>query len=551
MVRRTLKAITSKISGLHEAAFWLATFSVFSQILAFLRDRVLAYHFGAGHELDLYYASFEVPDLIFATAASLVSASILVPFFTKWGNQSESDLKKYVNSVFTSFFLFISICSVLAWIFMPTLVPIFFKSLGAEAIARVVTFSRILLLSPFFLGLSNFFGSIVQYEKRFLLYSISPLLYNCGIIFGALFGASTFGVGAVIVGVSIGAFMHMLIQVVWVYRSGNGPKFIRNLDFKEIKNTFILSVPRTISLSASSLVGLFFVAIASKLPTGSIAVYSFSFNLQSVPLVIIGASYSLAAFPTLAGHYIKKEISALGECLSSGMRHIIFWSLPVAALFIVLRAHIVRVILGSGAFDWSDTKMTAAALALFVISVVFQSIQLFLTRAHYAFGKTRIPLLINLGNAFLTVTAALLFAKYFSPEGTFFSFIANILKVEGLNRVSVLSLPIAFSIGSLISAVLLWFFLEKEIRQYVTSSLLISIRDSLMTAFVVGIATAIALHLFDGIFNLDYAWGVFMHAFVSGVLGIGSGILLLRLLKNREFKEIISKFIHRRQADNN
>ena len=542
MVRRTIRAITGKIGGLHEAAFWLASFSIFSQILAFVRDRLLAYHFGAGHALDLYYASFEVPDLIFATAASLVSASILVPFFSKWGHSSEGDLKRYVNSIFTSFFLFISVCSILAWILMPFLVPLFFKSLGVEAMAQVVTFSRILLLSPFFLGLSNFFGSIIQYEKRFLLYSLSPLFYNLGIILGAFFGASKFGVIAVIIGVTIGAFMHMLIQVIWAYRSGNGPKFIKNVDLSEVKKTFTLSVPRTISLSASSLVGLFFVAIASKLPTGSIAVYSFSFNLQSVPLVIIGASYSLAAFPTLAGHYIKKEISEIGECLSSGLRHIIFWSLPVASLFIVLRAHIVRVILGSGAFDWSDTRITAATLALFVLSVVFQSIQLFLTRAHYAFGKTRLPLIINLGNAFLTVSLAVIFAKYFSPQGIFFSFVAKVLKVEGLERIGVLGLPIAFSIGALISAVLLWFFLDREVRQPITSSVVISFRDSAISALCIGVATSISLHLFDGIFKLDSVLGVFSHAFVSGTIGITLGIIILILIKNREMGEIISKF---------
>jgi putative peptidoglycan lipid II flippase len=542
MVRRTLKAITSKINGLHEAAFWLAAFSVLSQILAFVRDRLLAYHFGAGHELDLYYASFEVPDLIFATAASLVSASILVPFFAKWAQKSDEDLQKYINSIFTSFFLFISVCSVLAFILMPVLVPLFFKSLGVEAMARVVTFSRILLLSPFFLGLSNFFGSIVQYEKRFLLYSLSPLIYNFGIILGAFLGASKFGVKAVIVGVAAGAFMHLLIQAIWIYRSESRPKFTSNLDFKEIKNTFILSVPRTISLSASSLVGLFFVAIASKFPVGSIAVFSFSFNLQSVPLVIIGASYSLAAFPTLAGHYVKKELLAIGECLSSGLRHIVFWSLPITALFIVLRAHIVRVVLGSGAFDWSDTKMTAACLALFVISVVFQSIQLFLTRAHYAFGKTRLPLLINLGNAALTVSLAVIFAKYLSPTGVFFSFLSNILKVGGLERISVLSLPLAFSIGAFISAVLLWLFLGKEIRQFTASSLKTSFRDSILTAFCVGAVATAALHALSGVFDLDKAVEVFFHAFISGMIGIGAGILVLILIKNREFKEIISKF---------
>jgi putative peptidoglycan lipid II flippase len=472
----------------------------------------------------------------------LVSASILIPFFVKQGQESEGHLKKYVNSVFTSFFLFISICSVLAWIFMPILVPLFFKNLGIESIARVVTFSRILLLSPFFLGLSNFFGSIVQYEKRFLLYSLSPLIYNFGIILGAPLGAAKFGIGAVVVGVGVGAFMHMLIQIIWVYSSGNGPKFIKDLNFAEVKKTFTLSVPRTISLSASSLVGLFFVAIASKFPIGSIAVYSFSFNLQSVPLVIIGASYSLAAFPTLAGHYVKKELLEIGECLSSGMRHIIFWSLPVTALFIVLRAHIVRVILGSGAFDWSDTKMTAAALALFVFSVVFQSIQLFLTRAHYAFGRTRLPLFINMAGASITVFSAFAFMKFLSPTGAFFSFIAKILKVEGLERIAVLGLPMAFSIGAIISASLLWFFLEKEIKKSLSASIIISFRDSFIAALCVGVVTTAALHLFSGIIDLDSAIEVFLHAFVSGTIGIIAGIILLSLIKNREYKEIAKKF---------
>ena len=143
MVKRTLKAITAKIGGLHQAAFWLAGFSMLSQILAFFRDRLLAHHFGAGEVLDLYYASFEVPDLIFATAASLVSASILVPFFAKWAHQSESDLKRYTDSVFTAFFLFISICSITAYGFMPQLVPLFFKRLGPETLDQITGYSRL------------------------------------------------------------------------------------------------------------------------------------------------------------------------------------------------------------------------------------------------------------------------------------------------------------------------------------------------------------------------------------------------------------------------
>ncbi len=107
---------------------------------------------------------------------------------------------------------------------MPYLVPLFFKGFSAEELMRIVGFSRILLLSPLFLGLSNFFSSIVQHEKRFLLYSISPLLYNVGIIFGTLFGAGEYGVVAVIMGVCLGASAHATLQFAWVFFSGKSPQ---------------------------------------------------------------------------------------------------------------------------------------------------------------------------------------------------------------------------------------------------------------------------------------------------------------------------------------
>ena len=103
MVKRTIQTITSKISGLGEAAFWLSLFGLFSQILALFRDRLLAHNFGAGEELDIYYAAFKIPDLAFVTVASLVSISALVPLFAKKETEGERHLKDATDSIFTVF----------------------------------------------------------------------------------------------------------------------------------------------------------------------------------------------------------------------------------------------------------------------------------------------------------------------------------------------------------------------------------------------------------------------------------------------------------------
>lgn len=541
MVKRAFNAITHRVSGLQKAAFWLASFGALSLILGFIRDRILANFFGAGHELDIYYAAFEIPDILFATVASIVSASILLPMFSERAENPES-LSKFIDSVFSYFFIFITGTCLVALIMMPSLVKIFFGGFDPVATERVILYSRILLLSPLFLGFSNFFGSIVQFEKRFLLYALSPLFYNAGIIAGLTFGASSFGIISAVIGVAVGAFMHMAVQGVFVFSSPVKPRLsgyiFRESARKEVKKVFLLSIPRTISLSVGSLIGLFFVALASRLSVGSIAVFTLGFNLQSILLSLIGSSYSLATFPALAEHFVKKQTESLIQCLSQGLRFIIFWSLPASALFIVLRAHIVRVILGSGAFDWGDTRMTAAALALFVFSIVFQSIQLFLTRAHYAFGKTKLPLLMNMIGALFTITLAFVFFE-FSPSTNFvISFLSHILKVGDLGRIPVLALPLSFSIGSMVSALLLWFSLDYDIRREINSSVWNTMRDTVAASLTLSVATIFSLRIFNDYFALDTLLNVFLHGLISGLIGIVAAILVLYLLKNKEFVSI-------------
>ncbi len=539
MVRKTLRAITAKISGLHEAAFWLAGFSVLSQILAFLRDRILAYYFGAGQALDIYYTAFRIPDFIFVTVGSLVSISVLVPMFSKKAVGSNGEVKSYVNSIFTSFSVLIIASCALAFIFMPQLVSFLFRGFDAGTMVQIIKFSRILLLSPLLLGFSNFFGSIVQYEKRFLLYSLSPIFYNVGIITGTALGAGSFGVIAVVFGVILGAFMHFSIPAGFIIFSGNTPKLTAKINFKEMKETAIISIPRALALSVTQIISIIFTAVASFLGVGATAVFNLAFNLQSVPLSIIGASYSLAAFPTLSEHYAKNCIKECGEYIGESLRYIAFWTLPLSALFIILRAHVVRVVLGSGAFDWTDTKLTAAVLSLFALSFVFQSAQLFLTRAHYALGKTKTPLLLGMFGALIAVIMAFLF--YFDFLSSVMVWFEKILEIKGMTESKIIILPLSFSFGSLFTALGLWFSLNKETKIIAQKGLSKSFLASAAAAFIVGLVTFYSLRIFNHFFTLDSFINVFGHALVSGLVGIACGVAFLILIKNKEIMQIFPK----------
>ena len=73
MVGRFFSILHREIRGLHEAAYFLGLFALLSAILALIRDRLLAHYFGAGEILDVYYAAFRIPDLVFVSIASRFS----------------------------------------------------------------------------------------------------------------------------------------------------------------------------------------------------------------------------------------------------------------------------------------------------------------------------------------------------------------------------------------------------------------------------------------------------------------------------------------------
>lgn len=218
----------------------------------------------------------------------------------------------------------------------------------------------------------------------------------------------------------------------------------------------------------------------------------------------------------------------------------IFWTLPLSALFIILRTHVVRVVLGAGAFDWADTKLTAAVMSLFALSFVFQSAQLFLTRAHYALGKTKVPLILGFSGAILTIILAYLF--YFDFLAPVIVWLQKFLEIEGVIGAKIIILPIAFSFGTLLTSLGLWFFLDKETKYIAKEGILKTFVSVLLASIVIGLVTFYSLRIFDDIFKLDTLLNVFGHALLSGLVGILAGVLVMYITKNKELQSMINKF---------
>ncbi len=520
---------------MHEAAYLLGVFALLSQVLGLLRDRLLAHAFGASALLDVYYAAFRIPDFLFVSIASFASAAILVPFFLEKLNEKEAAARKFLNDIFTVFFFSIAAASLAAFVLIPRLS--FFVAPGfSEGDRAILVFlSRLLLVSPFLLGLSNLLGSVTQSFNKFFVFALSPILYNVGIIIGIVVLYPIFGLTGIVSGVLLGAFFHLAIQVPVIMRAGFIPKLAFSVDFQNIKKVLSLSLPRTFALSVGHISLLALVSFASLISAGSISIFQFAFNLQSVPLSIIGVSYSVAAFPTLSRLFSSGKREKFLEHLTNAARHIVFWSLPVTFLFVILRAQIVRVILGSGAFNWDDTRLTAAALALFVISLVAQNVILLFTRGYYAAGNTKKPLFINTISSAFIIFAALFLLRIFGEALAFRNTVEYVLKIEGIAGSDIIMLPFAFALGMILNASLLWIFFQKDFGRF-SSDISRSFFHSLSASFVMGFVAYEFLGVFSRVLNINTFLGIFLQGFFAGMLGIAAGVVVLRLLKNKEME---------------
>jgi len=521
-----------------EAAYLLAFFGLAADVLGIIRDRLLASYFGAGPVLDTYYAAFRVSDLIFVTVSSVVAVSVLIPFLIEKIDKGHDVGAKFINDIFTIFFLTIIIVSVVVYFFMPEIImrtlPGLAKGLEGE---HLIVMSRIMLLSPILLGISNLFGSITQVGKKFALYAVSPLLYNIGIIVGVVVFYPMWGIYGLVWGVVFGAVMHAGIQIPSLVRSGFMPRFSFYIDFSSLRQTLTLSVPRTIALGANQLSTFFLISLASLMATGSIAIFNFAWNLQSVPQGIIGVSYSLAAFPSLAGFITRGERDKFIAHLGEACRHIVFWSMPVTVLFIVLRAQVVRVILGAGQFSWSDTRLTAAALAIFSVSVAAQSLLLLIVRGYYAASDTRTPLVVNVFCSVLIVVLAYVLDKTYYSFDMMRWFFESLLKVDGLQGTGVLMLPLAYSIGTILNLVLHLISFEWHFGK-LTKTFSRAFWQSLSASIIMGFVAYLSLNVYGNVINLTTTWGIFLQGFAAGITGILAGIVVLYGIKNEEIEQV-------------
>ncbi len=525
MIKKLLNGQSKTITS---AAIIIGAASLTSRFLGVIRDRILAGEFGAGDVLDTYYAAFRVPDLVFNLLVLGALSAGFIPIFTQY-LQAEKKEKAWhlANEIINILLISLLIICAVFFIFAPQLMQLITPGFDPEKIKLTVALTRIMFLSPLLLGISSVFGGILQSFKRFLVYSLAPIFYNVGIIVGALVLVKFWGIYGLAWGVILGAFLHLLIQIPTSVYLGFRYKWIFSFKDEGLKKIFKIMVPRTLTLGITQINLVVITIIASTLAAGSLAIFNLANNLQIFPVGIFGISFAIAAFPTLSALALRQDRKEFIESFSNTAREILFFIIPASALLLVLRAQIVRVILGTGNFTWEDTVLTIEALGMFSVSLFAQALIPLLLRGFYAFQKATLPFIIGL----FTIGANIIFSLALTRPFQLFGYNFD-LGVTGL--------ALAFSLANILNFIILWLCLRMITKSLDEKRVLWSVLKISLATLIMAMVTQFMKFGIEPYFGTQTFIGIFLQGLIAGLVGIAVFIVAGLALRSQEMYTFIN-----------
>ncbi|MBI2427161.1 MAG: murein biosynthesis integral membrane protein MurJ [Candidatus Kerfeldbacteria bacterium] len=482
-------------------------FSFVSRILGLYRERLLAGTLSATNLSDAYFAAFRLPDFLFNIFVLGALSSAFIPVFCSLRKKDvseniQNDVDKaeswrVTNSVMNILLLVVMVIGALFFVFTGPIVAVISPGYSPAKQLVIQDFARVMMIGVVFFTASNILAGILNSMRRYLAYSIAPIMYNIGIIVGLVWLYPKVGNIGLAWGVVLGAFLHLVVQIPDVVRTGY--RYRLRIDWSNgVRRIAHMMGPRTLGLAVAQVNLIVITAIASWLDEGDLSVFNYANNLQHFPISVFGISLAVSAFPVFSQAVLEKDHSTFIYHFSKTFRSILFFLIPVSVIILLLRAQIVRIILGTGEFDWAATELTAQVLGIFAISLFAQALTPLLARSFYAHEDTKTPVVISVVTVIINVLLAIFLSKWYGVDG----------------------LAWAFTISSLLNMFLLLIVLRNRIGSLDDSVIVSSVFRVVIASMALGVAVQSMKYIIAPHVDMHTGVGVLLQASGSAAVGI-------------------------------
>lgn len=392
------QTISSGRSQILQAASIVVVAFIASRLLGVVRDAVINYYFDIDSiGANAYFIASRFPETIFYIIAGGALGSAFIPTFSAYFvRNDEPGGWRLFSAVSNLVVITTTVVAGLTAVFAPQILRLFYPDLlasepGIEAAA--VPLMRVMLISPVIFGVSGVMMSALNARQHFLLPAVAPIVYNLGIIFGAvLFAPDVMGLAYGTVG---GALGHLLIQLPALRQKKAHYSPIVSVSDPGVRQVIRLMAPRVLGLSFGQLNHLLMQFLAQSMPIGSIPALGLAWRIMIMPQGIIGQALGIAAFPTFSTLAAQGSLAEMRRILAGTLRLIAFLSLPATVLLVILRRPIVSVLFERGQFGAESTTLLAWVLLFYSFSLLGLAAIEIISRAFYALEDTVTPVVVG------------------------------------------------------------------------------------------------------------------------------------------------------------
>jgi putative peptidoglycan lipid II flippase len=380
-----LRALLDRV--VPRGALVLSVLSLGYFAMGVLRNRVFANTFGAGPELDAYYAAFRLPEIALDVLVAAGLTAPFVPIYTSLRRADEAAANQFGRTVLTGAIGVMSLASLAIFLVAPWIGDRF-EAFDAPTRALYVDLLRINCLAQILFAASFALGEILVANRRFVSYALAPILYSGGIVGATVLFADRFGIAATAWGAVAGAVAHLGVRVAGTMRTSFRIRPALDVRTAAFREFIRLMLPRMASHPIELVMLTYFTILATQLGAGSVSSFNFASDYQVVPILLIGAPFSLAVFPTLSAAFADGDGPTFRAVLGRNLLSVaVLTTLAAGALF-VLSGTLVQLLLGGGRFGPEDVTRTAAVVAAFALSIPFDALAYPLSRGLYATHDT-------------------------------------------------------------------------------------------------------------------------------------------------------------------
>ncbi|HET6516529.1 MAG TPA: murein biosynthesis integral membrane protein MurJ [Thermodesulfovibrionales bacterium] len=451
------------------AAGVISLATLFSRILGYLKDMILARYFGATGLSDTFFVAFRIPNLLRELFAEGSMSSAFIPVLTEYQTRhGDEEARRLVRITFTFILLLVGLLCLAGIIFTPAIVAVIAPGfLGApEKFSLTVSLTRTMFPFLLFMSLAALVMGALNTRRVFFIPALAPAFLNITTIMVVLLLVPLLKqpILSVALGVTLGGFVQFIFQLPSFFRKDFDLRFDTAFSHPGLRKMSMLILPATMGLAVAQINIFISTILASYLPQGSITYLYYSMRLIQFPVGIFGVAMGMAALPALSEHAVKGDIEKLREDFSFALRLLFFVTIPSMTGLIAFREPIVNTLFQRGAFDYSATTGTAEALLFYSLGIWAIVGVRVVTATFYSLQDTRTPVKIALTAMLTNVAMSLL--------------LMGPLKHSGL--------AFANAIASGVNFMLLFYFLRRRLGRIDTKRILRSLLKTSGASFVMG-----------------------------------------------------------------